>query len=222
MRLSSAREFGEAATLLFALGNYFVVQILCRNQATAWARAQEQTALAEEKDTPFWKAFGMMNQGCALALMGASGRAIELLRADIAATRTTNWLPFNLLHLARAHADLGQFEDAWSRIDEALTAVEKTRKNGARRKFTEQPGTLSSCRRRRTWRKRKRISSERFAGRPLQQAKSWELRAATSLAGLWQGQGKSDKGPRSPRPSLWLVHRRLRYPRLKGGQSSAQ
>ena len=26
-----------------------------------------------------------------------------------------------------------------------------------------------------------------------QQAKSWELRAATSLAGLWQCQGKSDK-----------------------------
>jgi class 3 adenylate cyclase/predicted ATPase len=191
--LRAAREFGEAATLLFALGNSFVVQILCRNQATACARAQEQAAFAEEKDTPFWKAFGMMNQGCALVLMGASGRAIELLRAGIAATRTTNWLPFNLLHLARAHADLGQFEDAWGRIDEALRAVEKTKEKWCEAEVHRTAGHIELMSPAPDMAKAEAHFERALTVARSQQAKSWELRAATSLAGLWQCQGKSDK-----------------------------
>ena len=38
--------------------------------------------------------------------------------------------------------------------------------------------------------KRKRISSARSQSRVQQQAKSWELRAAMSLARLWRDQGK--------------------------------
>ena len=39
-------------------------------------------------------------------------------------------------------------------------------------------------------RKRKRISSALSPSRAKQQAKSWELRAAMSLARLWRDQGK--------------------------------
>ena len=39
-------------------------------------------------------------------------------------------------------------------------------------------------------RKRKRISSARSRSPAQQQAKSWELRAAMSLARLWRDQGK--------------------------------
>ena len=39
-------------------------------------------------------------------------------------------------------------------------------------------------------RKRKRISSARSRSRVQQQAKSWELRAAMSMARLWRDQGK--------------------------------
>ena len=39
-------------------------------------------------------------------------------------------------------------------------------------------------------RKRKRISSARSRLRVQQQAKSWELRAAMSMARLWRDQGK--------------------------------
>ena len=50
----------------------------------------------------------MMNQGCALVLIGTPSKAIEMLLAGIAmvrATRSKNWLPFYLMHLARAYAD---------------------------------------------------------------------------------------------------------------------
>ena len=42
-------------------------------------------------------------------------------------------------------------------------------------------------------RKRKRISSARSRLRGQQQAKSWELRAAMSMARLWRDQGKRDE-----------------------------
>ena len=42
-------------------------------------------------------------------------------------------------------------------------------------------------------RKRKRISSVRSRLRVTQQAKSWELRAAMSMARLWRDQGKRDE-----------------------------
>jgi predicted ATPase len=53
-----------------------------------------------------------------------------MLISGITAARTTggtNWEPLYLPHLARAHAELGQFEEARRRIGEAMTAVETTK-----------------------------------------------------------------------------------------------
>ena len=36
-------------------------------------------------------------------------------------------MPLNVSHLARAYAELGQFDDAWRCIGEAMTAVETTK-----------------------------------------------------------------------------------------------
>jgi len=45
-----------------------------------------------------------------------------------------------------------------------------------------------------------------------QQAKAYELRAATSLARLWGGRtGPANQSARSAHARLQLVHRRLRY-----------
>jgi hypothetical protein len=49
-----------------------------------------------------------------------------------------------------------------------------------------------------------------------QQAKSWELRAAMSMARLWRDQAKRDEASRT---GLRLVHRRLRHARSEGGQT---
>ena len=42
-------------------------------------------------------------------------------------TGATAQLPFYLSFLASAYADLGQFDDAWRCIDEAMTAMETTK-----------------------------------------------------------------------------------------------
>ena len=62
-----------------------IPHILCGNYAAAAAQAQELVALADEKGSLFWKAVGMMNQGCVLALTGRASDAIEMLISGIAA-----------------------------------------------------------------------------------------------------------------------------------------
>jgi len=71
-----------------------------------------------------------MNQGSVLALTGRALDAIEMLISGIAALRTmgaTANMPIYLSHLARAYAELGQFEQAWRCIDEAMAAGETTK-----------------------------------------------------------------------------------------------
>ena len=53
-----------------------------------------------------------------------------------------------------------------------------------------------------------------------QQAKSWELRAAMSMARLWRDQGKRER-PAIFSLRLRLVHRRLRHARSERGQGAA-
>ena len=75
--LKNAREIGQAAMLMFALANTSLTHIFCGNYATANAQSDEVVALADEKGALLWKAFGMMNQGCVLALTGKASDAIK-------------------------------------------------------------------------------------------------------------------------------------------------
>jgi class 3 adenylate cyclase/predicted ATPase len=191
--LSVAREIGQAATLMYALGHYPKVQILCGNLAVARARAQEQATLAVDKGALFWKPFGMMNQGCALALIGAPSEAIELLNAGIAmarAVQSTMWLPFHLLHLARAHTNLRQFDDARRCIDDAIIVIEATKEKWCEAEVHRTAGDIDLMSSAPDAEKAQAHFERALAIARSQQTRSWELRAATSLARLWRDQGK--------------------------------
>src|SRR5262249_21277948 len=61
--LGEAREMGQAANFLFALGGARArVLILCGNYAAASAQADELAALAVEKGAVVWRAIGMLDQ----------------------------------------------------------------------------------------------------------------------------------------------------------------
>jgi len=130
LALKDARETGQAAALMYALGLAGIPYTLSGNYAVAATQAQELVALADEKGTLFWKAQGMMNQGSLFALTGKGADAVHMITLGIAAYRSTganNWIPLRLSYLATAHAELGQFDDAWRCINEAMTAVETTK-----------------------------------------------------------------------------------------------
>jgi predicted ATPase len=194
--LKNAREMGQAATLMYALAHAAIPYTLCGNRAAAAAHAQELVALAEEKGAPFWKAFGMMNHGSVLALAGKASDATEMLISGIAAWRTTGatvWLPLFLPHLARAHAELGQFEEAWRCIGEAMTAAETTKEKCCEAEIHRTAGEIALMSPVPDGAKAQAHFERAIAIARAQKAKSWELHAATSLARLWRDQGKRDK-----------------------------
>ena len=178
---------------MFALFWASIPYTLCGNRAAAAAQAQELVALAEEKGSLFWKAYGMMRQGCVLALTGRASDATEMLISGIAAYRATGatvWMPFFLLHLARAHAELGQFEAAWHCIGEALTAAETTKEKWCEAEIHRTAGEIALMSPEPDAAKAQAHFERAIAIARAQKAKSWELRAAASLARLWRDQGK--------------------------------
>ena len=128
--LKNARQIGDAVTLMYALGFTPFTHIHCGDFATATAQTDELVALAEEKRAMFWKAVGMINQGWLLALTGQASNAVRVMTSGINHWRSTGatiWLPFYLPSLAKAYAELGQFDDARRCISEATTAIETTK-----------------------------------------------------------------------------------------------
>ena len=191
--LTDAREINQAGTLLYASNHALWVYLALGNYATATTQFDEVSALADEKGVLFWKAFGMMNQGCVLALTGKGADAVQMITSGITAFRSTAstlWVPLCLSYLAKAQAELGQFDDAWRSIDEAMTAVETTNERWFEADILRMAGEIAL-----KAPDADAVKAEAYFERSLavarqQQAKSWELRASMSLARLWRDQGK--------------------------------
>ena len=191
--LKNAREMGQAATLMYALGYAAIPYALCGNCAAAAAHAKELVALAEEKGSLFWKAVGMMHQGGVLALTGRASDAIEMLISGITAYRTTGatlWMPLHLSRSARAYAELGQFDKAWRCIGEAMTAAETTKEKWCEPEIQRIAGEIALLSSKPDAVKAEAHFEHALAIAREQKAKSWELRAAMSMARLWRDQGK--------------------------------
>jgi class 3 adenylate cyclase/predicted ATPase len=191
--LKDAREIGQAATLTHTLGHRPAMYTLCGKFAAAVADTRELVALAEEKGALSWKPWAIMDQGSVLALDGRASDAIDTLICGIADWRTTGasvYLPMYLPRLACAHAELGQFEEAWRCIGEAMTTVETTKEKWCEAEVHRLAGEIALMSPERDTARAQAYFERALSVARAQQAKSWELRAAMSLARLWLDQGK--------------------------------
>jgi predicted ATPase len=190
----SAQEIRQAATLMHALAHSTATLILRGDYAESSARARELVGLAKDKGSLYWKANGMMWEGCRSALTGSSSDAIETLTSALAGYRSTGatvYTPFVLSHLARAYAGLVQHREAWSVIDEAITATAKTKEKWSEAEIHRTAGDLALILPEANAAQAEAHFERALAVARRQQAKSWELRAATSLSRLWRDRGKS-------------------------------
>jgi class 3 adenylate cyclase/tetratricopeptide (TPR) repeat protein len=191
--IKDAREIGHAATLMYAMAVTSLTLIHCGDYATARKQSDEQVALATEKAALYWKAYGIMNQGCVSALTGEASVAAQKISSAIAAYRSTGstvFTPFWLSHLARAHAALGQVDDAWRCIDEAMTMVETTKESWCEAEIELTAGEIALTSSAPAVARAQPYFQRALAIAGAQQTKSLELRAATCLARLWRDQGK--------------------------------
>ena len=185
--LRDARATNHAATLMNALGLTAITHILCGNSAAAKALSDELIALADEKGSLFWKPIGMKGQGWVLALTGRASDGVKINTAALNAWRSTGatlCVPVWLSTLARTYAELGQFDDAWRCIDEALTTTETTNERWYEAYTHHIAGEIALMSPEPDAAKAQAHFESALAVARKQQAKSWELRAAMSMARL--------------------------------------
>ena len=191
--LHDAREFGEAATLMFALRYVIALHSWRGEYAAANAVIDELVALAREKDAAVWKAVEMAERGHLFALTGNASGAVQMLssgRPAMRATGTTINSPRWETHLAYAHAQLGQFEEAWHCISEAMTIMETTKEKWFEAEIHRASGEITLLSPEHDSAKVEAHLERALSIAREQKAKSWELRAAMSMARLWRDQGK--------------------------------
>ena len=104
--------------------------IWCGDYGAANALLDQLVGLADEKGSLFlegsWKFDGRLHFRPDRQSLGA----VEIITSGLAVLRSTGstvWLPLWLSCLAVAHAELGQFEEAWRGIDEAISTIETTK-----------------------------------------------------------------------------------------------
>ena len=164
-----------------------------RNNETAKTLIDELIALSDEKGSLSWKSVGMMQRGLLFAVTGNASDAVQMITSGLAAYRLTGatWsIPYFLTYLARVYAELGQFDDARRSIDEAITAIETTKETWRAVETHCAAGQIELVSPEPNAAKAEAHFERALAVARQQQAKSWELRAAMSMARLWRDQDK--------------------------------
>jgi class 3 adenylate cyclase/predicted ATPase len=194
--LEVAEASGATYDLVVAHGNACYLHQL-RQDRTAVARcAQAVIELATEKGFPHWRSLGIMFQGWLTATGGRSAEGIATFEAALAEHRATGELLevcYFLGVLAEMLGRDGRAEAGLARIAEALTLVERTGERWYEAELHRGRGELlrraagpdapdeaavEAC----------FLRASELAR--AQQARLWELRAATSLARLRVDQGR--------------------------------
>jgi class 3 adenylate cyclase/predicted ATPase len=191
-----AREISHSATSMYVLNFSAWTHIHCGNYATTSALVDEFSALKDQSGSVFWGAWGMMQQGCLSALTGKASDAVQTITCGVTAMRstgTTMWMPFWLSYLARANAEIGQHDDARRCIGEAMAAVETAKERWCEAEVNRIAGENALLLPEPDVGKAEAYFERALAVAREQQAKSWELRAAMSMARLWRDQGRRDE-----------------------------
>jgi predicted ATPase len=159
-------------------------------------QAEAALTLATEQGFPQWAAVGTIFRGWALARQGHGEEGMTQVHQGIAAWRATGAVlsvPYFCTLLADICADLSHTADGLQALVEAYTIVEQHEERWWEAEVCRLRGilllqqTTPQPEEEETWLWRAMDTARR------QEAKSLELRAAMSLARLWQQQGKREE-----------------------------
>ncbi len=189
--LALSQRLAHANSIAFAQNYAALLHSFRREFAAAQGRAEAALAIASDYRLPQWLAEATICQGFAQAGLGQSTEGIAQLQTGLTAWNAigarlleTLWLGL----IAEAHLQAGHFDDALAALDRAAKTADATgecyyqaqlyRLRGLALAETGDAGEAAA------WLQRA-IDTARS-----QQAKSLELRAATSLARLWAERGE--------------------------------
>jgi class 3 adenylate cyclase/predicted ATPase len=191
--LTLAHHVAHPFSLLFALCFAALVHQLRHEEQAVQAQAEAAITLSCERDFALYVAFGTILRGWALAHQGQAQDGIAQLHQGLTAYRATGTeigRPYYLALLAEAHGIMGQPAAGLTALTEALTLVDSSGERFYEPELHRLKGALLLQSPSDNATEAESCFQHAVSIAQSQQAKSWELRAATSLSRLWQQQGK--------------------------------
>ena len=133
--------------------------------------------------------YGLKHQKEKRSMNHFAGLDVSVRITALRPTGVTVGMPWWLLHLAIAHTHLGQLDDAWRCISEAMKTIEATKERWCEAEVDRIAGEIALKSPDPDEAKAEANFERALTVARQQQAKSWELRASMSLARLWRDQG---------------------------------
>jgi predicted ATPase len=188
-----AQQSAHPFSLGFVLTSAAVFHQCRREGRAVQEHAEAAISLATEQGFPFWRAFGAILQGWALAHQGQTQEGLEQIQQGLTAWRATGAeqaRSYFLALLAEAYGTMAQPEAGLTVLAEALTLVGEAGERCFEPEIYRLKGELLLQRSADYHVEAQACFQQAIAVARRQQAKSWELRAAMSLSRLWQRQGR--------------------------------
>jgi predicted ATPase len=191
--LTLARALSHPFSLSYALTRAARLHEFRGEWQTAQERAEALIALAREQGFAQALAIGLVQRGSVLAAQGHVQEGITQIRQGLVAHRATGaelTRPFYLALLAEAYRTGGSPEEGLRVLAEAIAAASNFGERWYEAERYRLQGNLLEALSADHGAEAETCFHQALDVARRQQAKSWELRAATSLARLWQCQGK--------------------------------
>lgn len=203
--LGWAADLGHTGSRAHALDIAMMHQFYRRDTAKIMDRAADMIALAEEQNFPDHRAKGLLFRGWALAQQGDVQRGLEELRAGLArqkAIGTSEDFPVYHCMLADVLALAGKPELALVELTQARAEFERTGLRIWAPEIERQIGEMMRLSGANDDAMVETAFRRALVEAARQGATSLELRAVTSLARLWERQGRADEAFSLLRPTL--------------------
>jgi predicted ATPase len=190
------QQISHSYSLVFILTSIARLHQFCREGVLVQERIEISLALCSEHGFGQFLAQGKILRGWGLAMKGEFEDGINQIEEGLSAYRATGGaltVPYWLALLADAYGRKGQPEVALDQLGEGLTVLDKTGERFYESEIHRLKGSLLLQQSPDNAAEAESCFQQAISIAQNQSAKSWELRAATSLAKLWQSQGKRQK-----------------------------
>ena len=212
--LALARRRAHSLTLAVGLLFSALLHQLRREPPAAQAQAEAELVLCTEQGFAYG-AWGLLPRGWAVAEQGEVAEGIAQIRQGFAGWQAIGALrawPWFLAVLAEACGKAGQIDEGMHALEEALEAVQNNGERVYEAEVYRLKGELLLQDAPASQEEAEEHFQQALAVARRQQAKSLELRAAMSLARLWQQQGRAPKPASCWHPSTAGSPRALTRP----------
>jgi class 3 adenylate cyclase/predicted ATPase len=189
-----AQQCAHPLSLSFVLSFAAVFHQLRREARCTQERAEAALSVAKEQGFPLWVEYSALPRAWALAQQGQAQAGIEQLHQRMMAGRATGAevvsRSYHLTRLAETYGIIEEPEEGLAVLAEALTLTETTGEQWYEAELHRLRGELLLQQSPSNPTEAENCFHQAIRIAQTQQAKSLELRAATSLARIWQEQGK--------------------------------